>query len=193
MEILMIDNYDSFTYNLVHYLESDDKVNVTVKKNDHFEIDEVEGFDRIVISPGPGLPKESGNILEVIEKYKGKKPILGVCMGHQAIGEAFGAQLKNLNEVLHGISTSANIIDSNELLYRGLSRSVEVGRYHSWVIDRKTLSNDFKITAEDEKGEIMSIRHKEYDLVGLQFHPESILTPQGFEMIQNWLSLKNSV
>ncbi|MEZ4936029.1 MAG: aminodeoxychorismate/anthranilate synthase component II [Crocinitomicaceae bacterium] len=186
MKILMIDNYDSFTFNLVHYLEALKNIEVSVWKNDQIDFDRVHCFDRIVISPGPGIPSESGQIIPLIQNFSGKKPILGICMGHQAIGEAFGAQLKNLNEVLHGVATNA-VIQEKEPIFESLGEKFEIGRYHSWVIDPATLSEDFVVTLKDEKGEIMAIRHKEYDLVGLQFHPESVLTPKGFDMIQNWL------
>lgn len=188
MKVLMIDNYDSFTYNLVHYLESDENVIVTVWKNDEINFDMLNQFDRIVISPGPGLPEESGEIIRLIQEQSGKKPILGICMGHQAIGIAFGAELKNLNEVLHGVSDTS-IQKGNSRLFENLDQQFEIGRYHSWVIDKSTLSNDFKITLKDEKDEIMAMEHKKYDLIGLQFHPESVLTPDGFQIIQNWLNI----
>ena len=187
MKILMVDNYDSFTYNLVHYLESKNGVDVTVCKNDEIAFDQIDQFDRIVISPGPGLPEESGEIIRLIQEQSGKKPILGICMGHQAIGKAFGADLKNLYEVLHGVSTPS-IQTGDCTIFNNLSENFEIGRYHSWVIDEKTLSDDFEITLKDEKGEIMAIQHKEYDLIGLQFHPESVLTPDGLTIIQNWLN-----
>lgn len=190
MKILMIDNYDSFTFNLVHYLESSSEVNVIVWKNNEIDFDQLDQFDRIVISPGPGLPEESGEIIELIKRQAGKTPILGICMGHQAIAHAFGAFLKNLDEVLHGVATSSVRVEE-EKIFRNIPEDFEIGRYHSWVIDRDSLSDDFIITLEDEKGEIMAIRHKVYDLVGLQFHPESVLTPDGFQMIQNWLDLNS--
>lgn len=187
MKILMIDNYDSFTFNLVHYLESRPDCFVTVWKNDQIDMEKVAEFDRIVISPGPGLPSESGDIIPLIQNYAGKKPILGICMGHQAIAEAFGSRLKNLNRVLHGVSTKSMRTDVDDPIFTGIPEGFDIGRYHSWVVEAQTLPADFQITLKDEAGEIMAFRHRVHDLVGLQFHPESILTPQGFMMIQNWL------
>lgn len=184
----MIDNYDSFTFNLVHYLESNSEVDVVVKKNDELEGVDLLSFDKVVISPGPGLPENAGKIKEVIAEYHEKLPILGICLGHQAIGEVFGAELKNLNQVVHGLSLDG-FQREKDPIFNGIPETFKMGRYHSWVIDKDTLSNDFLITSEDNQGEIMSIRHKEYDLVGIQFHPESILTPNGFDIIQNWLKI----
>ena len=185
MRILIIDNYDSFTFNLVHYVEQfcDD---VTVKRNDEISLDEVEEFDAIVLSPGPGLPKHAGIMPKLIKQYASTKKILGVCLGHQAIGEAFGASLKNLNQVHHGVAIPINIIVNNEPLFTNLPNRMDTGRYHSWVIDKNTIPSDLKITATDDEGEVMAIRHKEFDVCGVQFHPESLLTPDGLKVIENW-------
>ncbi len=188
MKVLMIDNYDSFTFNLVHYLEADENVNVTVWKNDAIDFNRLEEFDKIVISPGPGLPQESGDIIELIQSQAKKKAILGICMGHQAMAQAFGGELKNLEQVYHGVSTPATLI-KNDPIFQDMDAELEIGRYHSWVVDRNTFPSQFDVLAEDDQGEIMAMRHKEFNLIGLQFHPESILTKNGFQMIQNWLNL----
>lgn len=186
MKILILDNYDSFTYNLVHYVEQfcDD---LTVKRNDEILLDTVDEFDAIVLSPGPGLPKDAGIMPELIKRYSSTKKILGVCLGHQAIGEAFGGKLKNLNEVHHGVSVPVNIIDRNESLFSGLPNRIDTGRYHSWVIDGETVPFHLMVTANDDDGQIMAIRHKEFDVCGVQFHPESLLTPEGLKIIENWV------
>jgi len=186
MKILVIDNYDSFVYNLVHYLEALD-CDVTVFRNDQFDIQDITPFDKILLSPGPGIPDEAGKLKEVIEVYKGEKPIFGVCLGQQAIGEVFGGTLINLDKVFHGIATNATILNENEPLFKGLESPIEIGRYHSWVISQENFPESLEITAVDENHQIMAIRHKEYDICGVQFHPESVLTPSGKEMIKNWI------
>ena len=186
-KIIVIDNYDSFVYNLVHYLEELD-CHVTVLRNDQFHIDDLESYDKILLSPGPGIPDEAGLLKEVIKQYAPSKPILGVCLGQQAIGEAFGGSLTNLEQVFHGITTKINIIEEDTILFKGLSSSIEVGRYHSWVVAQDDFPASLEVTARDENGQIMALRHREYDVRGVQFHPESVLTPQGKEMIKNWVN-----
>ena len=187
MKILVIDNYDSFTYNLVHYLE-DLNCEVTVYRNDEFDIDEIKNFDKIVLSPGPGIPDEAGLLKEVIQTYAATKSILGVCLGQQAIGEVFGGSLINLEKVYHGVATNVNILVDNETLFDGLEKQIEVGRYHSWVVNTVDFPDVLEITSIDENGQIMSLRHKTYDVRSVQFHPESILTPNGKEILKNWLN-----
>ena len=187
MKILVIDNYDSFTYNLVHYLE-DLNCEVTVYRNDEFDIDEVKKFDKILLSPGPGIPDEAGLLKEVIKTYSPTKSILGVCLGQQAIGEVFGGSLINLEKVYHGVATNVNILVDDETLFEGLEKQIEVGRYHSWVVNAEDFPESLEITSLDENGQIMSIRHKKYDVRGVQFHPESVLTPDGKKMLENWVS-----
>ena len=184
--IVIIDNYDSFTYNLVHYLD-DLNCSVSVFRNDEFELDELEKFDKILLSPGPGLPSEAGLLKEVIVKYATTKSILGICLGQQAIGEVFGGSLINLSKVYHGIASKVQIIVRDEPLFNGLENEIEVGRYHSWVISKENFPPDLEITSIDENGEVMSIRHKTYDIKGLQYHPESVLTPQGKKILENWI------
>lgn len=183
--ILIIDNYDSFTYNLVHYLE-DLNAKVTVYRNDEFDIDELKKFDKILLSPGPGIPKEAGLLLDVIKKYASSKSILGICLGQQAIGEVFGGSLVNLEKVYHGVSSKVKVT-KDDSLFNDLPAEFEVGRYHSWVINPDDFPEDLEITSVDENGEIMSIRHKNFDIKGVQFHPESILTPNGKKILENWL------
>ena len=185
-KILVIDNYDSFTYNLVHYLE-DLNCEVTVYRNDEFEIDEIASFDKILLSPGPGIPDEAGLLKAVIEKYSPTKSILGVCLGQQAIGEVFGGTLSNLDKVYHGVATNVKTVVSDEILFESLGNEFEVGRYHSWVVDAN-LPNDLEATSIDENGQIMSLRHKNYDVRGVQFHPESVLTPNGKRILENWIN-----
>ena len=184
-KILVIDNYDSFTYNLVHYLE-DLNCEVTVYRNDEFDIDEIAGFDKILLSPGPGIPDEAGLLKAVITKYASTKSILGVCLGQQAIGEVFGGTLSNLDKVYHGVATIVKTSVDNELLFEGLGNEFEVGRYHSWVVD-PDLPDVLEATSFDENGQVMSLRHKTYDVRGVQFHPESVLTPNGKKILENWL------
>ena len=162
--------------------------NVTVKRNDEISLNEVEAFDAIILSPGPGLPKDAGIMLELIKQYAATKKILGVCLGHQAIGEVFGSKLKNLNQVHHGVAIPVEVIDKAELLFQSIPSRIETGRYHSWVIDKETISDALIVTAIDDDGEIMAIRHKQYDVCGVQFHPESLLTPNGLQIVENWCS-----
>ena len=185
-KILVIDNYDSFTYNLVHYLQ-DLNCEVTVYRNDEFDIDEVKKFDKILLSPGPGVPDEAGLLKEVIKTYSPSKSILGVCLGQQAIGEVFGGSLTNLDKVYHGVATNVTILVDDENLFNGLEKQIEVGRYHSWVINPQDFPESLEITSVDENGQIMSIRHRTLDVKGVQFHPESVLTPHGKKMLENWV------
>ncbi len=184
--ITVIDNYDSFTYNLVYFFR-ELNASVDVYRNDHFDLAELKNYDGIVLSPGPGIPSEAGLLMDVIKQYAEKKPILGICLGHQAIAEVFGGKLLQLPNVVHGKSTTINILDKHEILFKDLDSSIKGGRYHSWVIDEKTLPSDFVITSRDESSTIMGIRHKKLHLRGLQFHPESILTPNGSVMLKNWM------
>lgn len=186
-KIIVIDNYDSFTYNLVHYLE-DLNCEVTVYRNDEFDIDELKKFDKILLSPGPGIPDEAGLLKEVIKTYAPTKSILGVCLGQQAIGEVFGGNLTNLEKVYHGVATNVDILVDDEKLFKGLDKKIEVGRYHSWVVSNTGFPEVLEITSVDENGQIMSLRHKTYDVRGVQFHPESVLTPNGKEILKNWLN-----
>lgn len=184
-KILVIDNYDSFTYNLVHYLEDLD-CEVTVYRNDEFDIEEIAHFDKILLSPGPGIPDEAGLLKEVIRKYAPTKSILGVCLGQQAIGEVFGGTLSNLDNVYHGVATMVKTVVDDELLFEGLGNEFEVGRYHSWVVDTN-LPDTLEATSFDENGQVMSLRHKSFDVRGVQFHPESVLTPNGKKILENWV------
>lgn len=184
-KVLIIDNYDSFTYNLVHYLE-ELGAEVTVMRNDQFELDEVGSFNKILLSPGPGIPDEAGLLKDVIREYAKSKSILGVCLGQQAIGEVFGGGLLNLDSVYHGVSTKVEILDPDEILFKGLGPQIEVGRYHSWVVDPK-LPDSLVATSVDENGQVMSLRHVSFDVRGVQFHPESVLTPHGKQILGNWL------
>ena len=184
-KILVIDNYDSFTYNLVHYLE-DLNCEVTVYRNDEFDINEISHFDKIVLSPGPGIPDEAGLLKAVIAKYAPTKSILGVCLGQQAIGEVFGGTLSNLDKVYHGVATMVKTSVDDELLFEGLGNEFEVGRYHSWVVDAN-LPEALEATSFDENGQVMSLRHRTFDVRGVQFHPESVLTPNGKKILENWL------
>ncbi len=183
--ILVIDNYDSFTYNLVHYLEDLD-CEVTVYRNDEFDIDEISRFDKILLSPGPGIPDEAGLLKAVIAKYAPTKSILGVCLGQQAIGEVFGGTLSNLDKVYHGVATMVRKSVTDEQLFDGLANEFEVGRYHSWVVNAD-LPESLEATSFDENGQVMSLRHKTYDVKGVQFHPESVLTPNGKKILENWV------
>ena len=185
-KILVIDNYDSFTYNLVHYLE-DLNCEVTVYRNDEFDIDEIAHFDKIVLSPGPGIPDEAGLLKQVIEKYGPTKSIFGVCLGQQAIGEVYGGTLSNLDKVYHGVAMNIKTVVDDEILFQGLDKEFEVGRYHSWVVD-PTLPEALEATSFDENGQVMSLRHKKFDVRGVQFHPESVLTPNGKKMLENWVN-----
>jgi anthranilate synthase component II len=184
-KILVIDNYDSFTYNLVHYLKDLD-CDVTVYRNDEFDIEEVANFDKILLSPGPGVPDEAGLLKPVIAQYGATKSIFGVCLGQQAIGEVYGGTLSNLDKVYHGVSSVVKTVVDDEILFKGLEKEFEVGRYHSWVVD-VTLPEVLEATSVDENGQIMSLRHKTFDVRGVQFHPESVLTPFGKKMLENWV------
>lgn len=185
MRILLIDNYDSFTYNLVHLLE-ELNCEVVVKFNDEIILEEVNGYEKILLSPGPGLPKDAGLMNEIILKYASTKSILGICLGMQAIGEVFGGTLKNLNQVYHGISTEIKLTLEDEYLYKGMNSEIKVGRYHSWIV-KNPLPNSLEITSTDHSGQIMSLRHKKFDVRGVQFHPESFMTPTGSLLMHNWL------
>ncbi|MBF6652719.1 aminodeoxychorismate/anthranilate synthase component II [Flavobacterium columnare] len=185
--IAVIDNYDSFTYNLVHYLEDLD-CEVTVYRNDEFELAELEKFDKILLSPGPGIPDEAGLLKQVIEKYAPTKSILGVCLGQQAIGEVFGGQLTNLEKVYHGVATKVKLTNPDEVLFRDLPAEFEVGRYHSWVVANENFPAVLEVTSVDANGQIMSLKHKSYDVRGVQYHPESVLTPLGKKILENWVS-----
>jgi len=188
IKTVIIDNYDSFTYNLSHLLK-ELGADVTVVRNDRFRLEDLEQYDRIVLSPGPGIPSEAGLMPQVIKAYAGRKPILGICLGHQAIGEAFGARLLNIGNVVHGVATPAHIT-VQDYLFNGLPKDIEVGRYHSWVVDDKDLPECLEVTSRSDDGYIMSLRHREFDIRGIQFHPESVLTPQGKIIINNWLNNK---
>ncbi len=186
-KIIVIDNYDSFTYNLVHYLE-DLNCEVTVYRNDEFDIEELQKFDKILLSPGPGIPDEAGLLKEVIKTYSATKSILGVCLGQQAIAEVFGGSLINLEKVYHGVATNIKIQVQDEPLYKDLESDIEVGRYHSWVVNPSDFPEVLEITSLDENGQIMSLRHKIFDVRAVQFHPESILTPRGKKILENWVA-----
>ena len=186
VKILVFDNYDSFTYNLVHAVKKLGYTDVEVHRNDQIALEDIERFDKIILSPGPGVPSESGILLDVIRRYAPTKCILGVCLGEQAIAEAFGGTLINLTEVHHGVSSMVDVLHE-DVLFNGLANQLEVGRYHSWAAEKNTLPECLTITAEDEEGMIMALQHKTYDVRGVQFHPESVLTPDGEKMLKNWL------
>lgn len=195
MKIVIVDNYDSFTYNLSHLIK-ELGAEVTVYRNDKFQMEQLEAFDKIVLSPGPGIPSEAGLLLDVIKEYAGKKPILGVCLGHQAIGESFGGKLTNIGEVVHGVATPVEVKKFKsekveecqvDYLFEGLTERFEVGRYHSWVVDTEGFPECMEVTSVSDDGFIMSLRHKEYDIRGIQYHPESVLTPDGKTILKNWL------
>lgn len=185
MKIVIIDNYDSFTYNLAH-LVKELSADVDVVRNDQFELPQLEPYGKMILSPGPGIPSEAGLLLDVIRMYAGKKPMLGVCLGHQAIGEVFDARLTNLKEVYHGVATDCEHF-GNDYIFDGVPRHFEVGRYHSWVVDKKVFPDSLEITAVSPDGQIMGIKHRTYDVHGIQFHPESVLTPMGKKIVENWL------
>ncbi len=185
MKTVIIDNYDSFTFNLAHLLK-ELGAEVDVVRNDQFELPTLEQYDKIVLSPGPGIPSEAGLLLDVIRTYAGRKPMLGVCLGHQAIGEVFGAKLENLSEVYHGISTDCEHF-SNDPIFNDVPTHFEVGRYHSWVVSKKGFPDCLEVTAASPDGNIMALRHKRYPIHGIQFHPESVLTPLGKQIVKNWL------
>lgn len=187
MKIAIIDNYDSFTYNLSH-LVKELGAEVSVIRNDQFAMNDLQAYDKIILSPGPGIPSEAGLLLDVIRTYAGKKPMLGVCLGHQAIGEVFGAELTNLSEVYHGVQTEGTQL-GNDPIFATLPERIAMGRYHSWVVSRNHFPQCLEITALSDDGMIMALRHKQYNIHGIQFHPESVLTPQGRTIIDNWLNL----
>ena len=185
MKIIIIDNYDSFTFNLSHLMKQLGADCATVR-NDQFRLPDLEAYDRILLSPGPGIPSEAGLLLDVIRTYAGRKPILGVCLGHQAIAEAFGAHLENLTSVFHGVQTPVRLC-SDDTLFDGLPAEFPVGRYHSWVVSRHGLPACLEVTADSPEGQIMALRHRDFDIRGIQFHPESVLTPDGPTILRNWL------
>lgn len=199
MKIVIIDNYDSFTYNLSH-LVKELGADVTVYRNDQFQMPQIEEFDKIILSPGPGIPSEAGLLLDVIRTYAGKKPMLGVCLGHQAIGEAFGGQLTNLSDVFHGVATEGTVLPISDgvanadgaivdSIFADLTSRITMGRYHSWVVSKDGFPSCLEVTAESDEGQIMALRHREYDIRGIQFHPESVLTTEGKTMLRNWLAM----
>jgi len=193
MKILVFDNYDSFTYNLVHLVEKIIDGNVDVYRNDEIPLEKVKAYDKIILSPGPGIPVEAGLLLPLIKEYAATKSMLGVCLGHQAIGEAFGGTLTNLDKVYHGVATPIHISDPRKdkavnSIFAGLPNTITVGRYHSWIVSNENFPADsLEVTAEDDNGFIMAMQHKKYDLQSVQFHPESVLTPDGEHMMRNWL------
>ena len=190
MKILVFDNYDSFTYNLVHLVEKITHQKVDVYRNDQIPLEKVKDYDKIILSPGPGIPDEAGLLLPLIKEYASTKSILGVCLGHQAIGQAFGGKLLNLSTVYHGVSTPVKIDSKkNAPLFEGLPDELEVGRYHSWIIAEESFPDELEVTARDENNYIMALQHKKYDVQGVQFHPESVLTPMGEEIMRNWLKV----
>jgi len=195
MKILVFDNYDSFTYNLVHLVEKIIREKVDVFRNDQIPLENVEVYDKIILSPGPGLPSEAGLLMPLIKQYAASKSILGVCLGHQAIGEVFGGKLVNLSKVYHGVASPVNILRRttealpvNVDLFAGLPDGFMAGRYHSWVVDPVGFPESLEVTATDASGHVMALRHKKYDILGVQFHPESVLTPEGERIMRNWLS-----
>lgn len=201
MKLLVFDNYDSFTYNLVHLVEKILHQRVDVVRNDQIALEDIAVYDRIILSPGPGIPEEAGLLLPLIRRYAAEKSILGVCLGHQAIAEAFGGMLENLSTVFHGVATPINRIETGAWnpqkaeglpdvsgdIFAGIPETIEVGRYHSWIVDKEELPAELEVTALDENGYIMAMRHRQYDIQGVQFHPESVLTPMGERMMRNWL------
>ena len=187
-KILVLDNYDSFTYNLVHMIKELTNESVDVYRNDQILIDDITIYDKIVISPGPGIPDEAGISKDLVKTYAPNKSILGVCLGHQSIAEVFGAKLFNLPTVLHGVETPIINTKPDEILFHSIPQKITGGRYHSWIVSKENLPDCFDITAEDEEGVIMALSHKEYDVKGLQFHPESVLTPEGKIIMKNWLT-----
>ena len=189
MMIYILDNFDSFTYNLVHYITAEG-AQVLVERNDEIDFSNIELCDKIVLSPGPGLPVNAGGMMELIQKYVGVKPIFGVCLGHQAIAEHFGWRLRNLNEVFHGVDCTVSV-DSSHYLFNGVPTRFRAGRYHSWVVDNAS-GIDLDVTAVDEEGDIMALAHSYIDICGVQFHPESVMTEFGRDIIKNWLNEKGS-
>ena len=189
MKILVFDNYDSFTYNLVHLIEKITGEKIDVYRNDRIALADVAAYDKIILSPGPGIPSEAGLLLPLIKEYAATKSILGVCLGHQAIAEAFGGTLTNLSTVYHGVATPIKILKTKSQILNGFPEVIEVGRYHSWIVSDDNFPSVLEITARDENGLIMGLQHKTFDVQGVQFHPESVLTPDGEKMMRNWLSL----
>jgi anthranilate synthase component II len=192
-KILVFDNYDSFTYNLVQYVQNTGNHEIDVVLNDEISLDDVVSYDGIILSPGPGLPSEAGLLKPLIERYKSTKRIFGVCLGQQAIAEVFGGTLLNLSTVYHGVATPITFTNPKHYLFEGLPETIEAGRYHSWVVENKTLPSCLNIEAIDQEGQIMALSHKKYDVCGVQFHPESVLTPLGIKIIYNWLKMFNSI
>ena len=190
IKILLFDNYDSFTYNLVHAIKSLGYDNVDVYRNDKIELSQIDQYDKIILSPGPGIPSEAGIMMELIKEYANHKSILGVCLGHQAIAEAFGAKLENISTVFHGVQTAIKIV-KEDYLFAELPKEILAGRYHSWIVSKSDFHSELEVTAVDEAGDIMALKHKTLDLHGVQFHPESILTPDGVQIIQNFLQSKD--
>ncbi len=191
MKIVVIDNYDSFTYNLVHAIKKITGLPVDVYRNDEIALEDLEQYDKIVLSPGPGIPEEAGLLLDIIRKYASEKSMLGVCLGHQAIGEAFGGKLHNMSKVLHGIATPVELTEIKSALFQGLPKTFDVGRYHSWIVQQDGLPECLEVTSYDKDGFIMSMKHKEFDVQGVQFHPESVLTPLGEKILENWLGINS--
>ena len=193
VKILVFDNYDSFTYNLVHLVEKITHAKVDVYRNDQIPLEKVKEYDKIILSPGPGIPVEAGLLLPLIKEYASSKSILGVCLGHQAIGEAFGGKLVNLSTVYHGVATKIEVgglkTETRSKLFEGLPNEIEAGRYHSWIVSDENFPEELEVTARDENNYIMALQHKQYDIQGVQFHPESVLTPMGEVILQNWLNV----
>lgn len=191
MKILVFDNYDSFTYNLVHLVEKITGEKTDVYRNDQIALKDISVYDKIILSPGPGIPEEAGLLLPLIKEYASSKSILGVCLGHQAIAEAFGGKLTNLSTVFHGVSTPIKIISNSSRggtsILGGLPETIEVGRYHSWIVSDENFPAELEVTARDDNGYIMGLQHKKFDVQGVQFHPESVLTPDGEKILRNWL------
>ncbi len=189
MKILVFDNYDSFTYNLVHLVEKITHTKVDVFRNDTIAMEKVNEYDKIILSPGPGVPAEACMLLPLIKEYAATKSVLGVCLGHQAIGQAFGGTLTNLSTVYHGVAMPCRLTTANCKLFAGMPSEFEVGRYHSWIVSKETLPAELEITAKDDNGFIMAMQHRTYDIQGVQFHPESVLTPVGETIMRNWLNV----
>ena len=187
MKILVLDNYDSFTYNLVHYIEKIPNCELDVFRNDEISLEEIEKYDKIILSPGPGIPDEAGILKSVIKKYAPSKPIFGVCLGLQAIAEVFGGKIINMEKVYHGVATKMTLKAENDILFKDIPKEFEAGRYHSWIVENESLPDSLSITAEDEEGGIMALSHKELEVYGVQFHPESVLTPEGEKIIRNFI------
>ena len=192
MDILILDNYDSFTYNLVHYVEDITGKLPDVYRNDEISVEEIKNYDAIILSPGPGIPDEAGILKEIIKTYAGKIPIFGVCLGLQAITEVFGGELENLNEVFHGVATEMKVTKSDTVTFKDIPETFEAARYHSWIASHINFPEELEVTAIDEDGGIMALRHKEFAIEAVQFHPESILTPDGKKMLQNFIAFAES-